>query len=189
MTAFSLRLLCELRVFFAVSLQALSCGSAQAQTNTSVYTPLDTKKCRTLQSSSSEGGSYFGRCPGISGYTLLLAEDDLRQTITVVTPRGTKHSLELWQVVSGGFSSLGPKAEWRMSRQKGKLVPVALIVRYNASENPEDSNKTTSYLAVAKITAKEICVTDKISPGASANEDARRAADAATTKACLKTQD
>ena len=76
-----------------------------------------------------------------------------------------------------------------MSRQKGKLVPVALIVRYNASENPEDSNKTTSYLAVAKITAEEICVTDKISPGASANEDAQRAADAATTKACLKTQD
>jgi hypothetical protein len=39
---------------------------------------------------------------------------------------------------------------------------------------------------VAKITPTEICVTDKISPGAKANEDARRAADAASTKPCLK---
>jgi len=183
------RLLTASQVFTAVSLLLLICGRVQAQTNTSVYTPLDPKQCRTLQSDSSEGGSYLGRCPGTSGYTLLVAEGDLRQNITVVTPQGKKHSLELWQVVSGGFSSLGGKAEWRMSRQKGKLVPVALIVRYNASEDPENSNKTTSYLAVAKITTAEICVTDKISPGASANDDARRAADVATTKACLKTQD
>jgi hypothetical protein len=187
--AVRIRLLCESQAFIAVSFLFLICGSVHAQTNTSVYTPLDPKQCRTLQADSSEGGSYLGRCPGTSGYTLLVAEGDLRQNITVVTPRGKKHSLELWQVVSGGFSSLGPKAEWRIRLQKGKSVPVALIVRYNASENPEDSTKTTSYLAVAKITPEEICVTDKISPGTSANEDARRAADVATTRACLKTQD
>jgi hypothetical protein len=43
-----------------------------------------------------------------------------------------------------------------------------------------------SYLAVAKITATEICVTERISPGPKANEYARRAADAATSKPCLK---
>jgi hypothetical protein len=43
-----------------------------------------------------------------------------------------------------------------------------------------------SYLAFAKITSNEICVTDKISPGPKANEDARRAADAAASKPCLK---
>jgi hypothetical protein len=186
--AVSIRLLSESQAFLAVFFLLLSWVSAQAQTNTSVYTPLNTKQCRTLKSESSEGGDYLGRCPGTSGYVLLVEEGDLRQNITVVTPRGAKHSLELWQVVSGAFSNLGPKAEWRMSRQNGKLVPVALIVRYIASEDPENSNKTTSYLAVAKITAQEICITDKISPGATANEDARRAADTATTKACLKTQ-
>jgi hypothetical protein len=81
---------------------------------------------------------------------------------------------------------VGPKAEWRLVTQNRKLVPVALIVRYNASEDPESPNKITSYLAVAKITQIEICVTDKISPGPNANEDARRAADAASTKPCLK---
>ena len=127
---------------------------------------------------------YEGRCRGTAGYSLLLSEGDLRQNITVVTPRGTKHSLDLWDVISGGFSSVGPKAEWRMAKQK----PVALIIRYNASEDPNQANKLTSYLAVTKITTSEICVTDKIPPGASANEDARRAADESANKPCLKRQ-
>jgi hypothetical protein len=116
----------------------------------------------------------------------VVSEGDLRQNVTVVTPRGAKHSLELWDVVSGGFSSLGPKAEWRLNVEKGKLAPVGLIVRYNANEDPDQPNKLTSYLAVSKITATEICVTDKIAPGPSANDEARRAADAAATKPCLK---
>jgi hypothetical protein len=162
-------------------------GSATAQTtNRSVYTALEAKKCRTIKANSSEAADYEGRCPGVAGYTLVVVEGDLRQNITVVTPRGSKHSLDLWEVVSGGFSSLGPKAEWRMSKQNGKLLPVALIVRYNASEDPEQSTKITSYLAVTKITPTEICVTEKISPGPNANEDARRAADESANKPCLK---
>ena len=100
----------------------------------------------------------------------------------MITPKRVEHSLELWSVVSSGFSSVGPKVEWRLA----KATPVALIIRYNTSEDAEAPNKNTSYLAVAKITATEICVTDKISPGPTANEDARRAADAASTKPCLK---
>ena len=117
---------------------------------------------------------------------MLLSEGDLRQNITVITPKGTKHSLDLWSVVSGGFSSVGPKAEWRIATQNEKSVPVALILRYNASEDADQPDKLSSYLAVTKITPTEICVTDKISPGANANEDARRAADASSTKPCLK---
>jgi hypothetical protein len=110
----------------------------------------------------------------------------LRQNITVITPEGKKYSLDLWDVISGGFSSVGPKAEWRLAMQNGKLTPVGLIVRYNASENPDKPDDRTSYLAVAKITSTEICVTDKIFSGPKANEDARRAADASSTKPCLK---
>ena len=160
--------------------------AGQAQPNQSVYTSLDAKQCRTLKSDASEAGDYLGRCKGIDGYSLLLAEGDLRQNLTVVTPSGTKHSLELWNVISGGFSSLGPKAEWRVSTQGKTVVPVALIVRFNASEDPENSKKITSYLAVTKITNSEICVTHKIGPGAQANEEARRAADDAVDKPCLK---
>ena len=153
----------------------------------SVYTSLTVKNCRTIKTETTGAGDYEGRCPGVSGYSLTLLEGDLRQNIIVNTPKGAKHSLELWDVVSGAFSHVGPKAEWRMTRQKGKLHPVALIIRYNASENPDNPNKHTSYLAVAKITATEICVTDKISPGPNANTEARRAADSAATKPCFKT--
>jgi hypothetical protein len=88
-------------------------------------------------------------------------------------------------VVGSSFSSLGEKAEWRVRTQKGKVVPVALIVRYNLS-NSEDSTKTASYLAVAKITASKICVTEKIAPGAGANVAARTAADKSADKPCLE---
>jgi hypothetical protein len=164
-------------------------GTVVAQSNKSMYTPLGEKQCRKIKSAEAGDDGYEGRCPGVAGYTLLLSEGDLRQNITVITPKGAKHSLELWVVISGGFSSVGPKAEWRMSMQNGKLAPVALIVRYNASENPDQPDKLNSYLAVSKITATEICVTDKILPGANANEDARRAADTAATKPCLKKPD
>ena len=157
-------------------------ATAAAQSNRSVYTPLGDKQCRVIKSAEAGDDGYEARCRGTAGYTLLLSEGDLRQNITVITPQGAKHSLDLWSVVSGGFSSVGPKAEWRMA----KSAPVALILRYNASEDPEKPDKRTSYLAVTKITPIEICVVEKISPGPTANEDARRAADASSTKSCLK---
>ena len=160
--------------------------TAAAQTNSSVYTSLGERQCRKIKSAEAGDDGYEGRCRGVAGYTLLLSEGDLRQNITVITPKGAKHSLELWDVISGGFSHVGPNAEWRMAKQNGKLSPVGLIVRYNANEDPEAPNKQNSYLAVSKITATEICVTDKILSGPKANEDARRAADTAATKPCLK---
>ena len=175
----------------ATKLCALLCligffSTVAGQSNQSVYTPLADKQCRKLKSAEAGDDGYEGRCRGVAGYALLLSEGDLRQNITVITPKGAKHSLELWDVISSAFSSVGPKAEWRMAMQNGKLAPVALIVRYNASENPDQPDKLSSYLAVSKITSTEICVTDKILPGPNANEDARRAADTAATKPCLK---
>ena len=173
---------------FTLTLMLFSAATTMAQTNSSVYTPLAEKQCKTIKGPDRETGDYEGRCPGVAGYTLIVTEGDLRQNVTVVTPKGAKHSLELWEVISGGFSSVGAKAEWRMAKQDGKPKPVALIIRYNANDDPESPNKQSSYLAVTKITATEICVTDKIMPGAKANEEARTAADAAANKPCLKKQ-
>ncbi len=181
-------MIAKLGLALLVTLCPLVAEISQAQTIRSVYTNLGEKQCRTIKSSAEEAGEYLGRCPGIAGYSLLVAEGDLRQNITVVTPKKTEHSLDLWSVVSPAFSSLGPKAEWRVTTQKNKVVPVALIVRYNASENSENPDKTTSYLAVIKITSSDICVTDKVSPNPKANEDARRLADQSATKPCLKAQ-
>lgn len=171
------------RVVFFISVCAVS---ASAQANRSVYTNLGEKSCKTIKADSSEAGSYEAICRGVGGYKLQVEEGDLRQNIQVITPAGQKHSLDLWTVIGSSFSSLGEKAEWRVKTVKGKVVPVGLIVRYNLS-NPEDSTKITSYLAVTKITAAKICVTDKIGPGADANVAARAAADKSADKPCLET--
>ena len=163
----------------------LASSSISLAQNRSVYTSLEAKQCRTIKTETTGAGDYEGRCRGVAGYSLTLLEGDLRQNIIVNTPKGAKHSLELWDVISGGFSSVGPKAEWRMAGKNSK--PIALIIRYNASENPDNPDQRTSYLAVAKITHTTICITDKISPSANANTEARRAADAAASKPCLKT--
>ena len=156
-----------------------------AQSIDSVYTSLSTKACRTIRSTSYGTGSYVGICPGVAGYKLQSEEGDLRQNIQVITPTSKKHSLELWSVVGSGFSGLGEKAEWRVKRQGSKVTPIALIVRYIVAD-AERNGKDTSWLAVAKITADKICVTDKIAPGANANVAARNAADNAATRPCLE---
>lgn len=168
----------------SILLLSLSCNAPAATPITSVYTALDGANCKTLESSEEGGGWYKGRCKGLGGYDLLIMEGDLRQTITVVDPKKTEHPLELWNTVSSGFSSLGSKAEWRIQKQGNKPVPIALIVRFNASEDPEHPEKNTSYLVVSKITATTSCVTDVIKPQANANELARKLADQAAKKAC-----
>ena len=162
---------------------------ADAQQNrasiTSVYTNTGGKGCRTIEYLK-ETGDIVQSCPGIAGYKLEIADSDARMSVTVVAPGGLKSELNYWNVITHAFSSVGDKAEWRVRKVNGKVVPVALIVRVNASENPEAPGKMVSYLAVAKVTPQKSCVTEKIAPSATANEEARRAADSAARKPCLE---
>jgi hypothetical protein len=147
----------------------------------SVYTSLSGCKLVTTDVESATQA-----CLGVGGYKLQLEYGDARDSITVISPNGKKHPLRFGEILSSGFSNVGEKAEWRVTSKNGKVVPIALIVRFNASENPEDSSKSTSYLVVTKITPQKICVTDKIAPSSTANEEARRAADASASKPCLQ---
>ena len=164
--------------FFVLSLLWAGPGVASAQI-TSKYTSLSSKVCKELKSTDEEGTSYEGECPGLSGYKLRLLEGDLRQSVDVVTPGRKTHQLAFWNI-SSAFSHVGEKAEWRM---RGR-TPVALIFRFNASEDLENTEKHTSYLVVAKVTKNEICVTDVLKPGRSQNLDARKAADSSAARPC-----
>lgn len=150
---------------------------ASAQ-NKSIYTSLETKNCKTLEQSDEGSGWYRGECAGVGGYKLEVTEGDIRQSVNVVEPGGKIFELNFAQV-SSAFSTVGAKAEWRM---KGK-VPVALIVRFNASD-PEDSAKSTSYLIVSKISQTESCITDVVNPSKTQNATAQKLADAALKKTC-----
>jgi hypothetical protein len=149
----------------------------------SVYTNLSGPTCKTLEENADEGWAK-GRCKGTAGYMLEWEDADARQTLNVIDPNGKSFPLDLSATVSGGFSSLGDKAEWRVQQEGKKTIPVALIVRFNVSEDPDKPEKTTSYLTVSKITGNAVCVTDVVEPGSKANEQARELADAAASKPC-----
>jgi hypothetical protein len=173
------------RVALTIIFACTAASFAKAQVKTSIYTDLSPRRCKTV-SVDKESGASIQTCAGVAGYSLQVADADARQSITVITPAGAKHELNLWQVISSAFSSVGGKAEWRMARKNGRPVPVALIVRFNANENSEFPNRVTSYLAVAKITPDKICVTHKIPSSRTANAEARRAADSAAAAPCLQ---
>lgn len=148
----------------------------------SVYTSLADADCRLVEKDE-ETGATSSRCPGTAGYALLVHDYDARMTVDVVAPDGRTHRLRYSGVITSAFSSLGPRAEWRMRGGK----PVALIVRVNAFEDPEAPNRATSYLAVARITPREVCVTDRIPPTTpNANEAARQAADQPASRPCMR---
>ena len=149
-----------------------------------VYTDLTEDRCSDVEEDEAEEWSVQ-TCSGIGEFSLRVSEGDLRQTIDVVFPDGSKHELEMWTIVSSGFSTVGDKAEWRINKMDGKSVPVALIVRYNVNSDPEDTEKITSYLTVSKITEDDACITDVIKPIRNANERARELAETAATRPCL----
>ena len=148
----------------------------------SVYTDIAANKCKTIDSNEDEGW-ITQMCDGVGGYKLEVFEADIRQSINVIAPNGKKSELDFQANVSGSFSSLGEKAEWRVREKDGKSVPFALIARLNAS-NPDNETKSTSYLVVSKINADKSCITDVIKPSANANEEARKAADNSANKPC-----
>lgn len=166
-------------VFAAICVFSLT-GFALAQ-NKSVYTSTRTSACRTISSDETGAGSYEGECRGVGGYKVRVLEGDIRQTINIITPAKKKFELNFWSFY-GGFSSIGEKIEWRTKAG----VPVALISRFNVAD-PENSEKNTSYLMVAKIGKSMSCVTDIVPPGTGQNEKARVLADTASTKPCKKT--
>ncbi len=62
-----------------------------------------------------------------------------------------------------------------------RAIPIALIVRVIGYG---DGKKTTSFLAVAKVTKEKICITDRIEATGVENMQARKAADRSAEKNC-----
>lgn len=173
------------RSLFVLALLALAALTPADDSNVdSIYTDLAEPPCDVVFEDD-ETGSVTLRCEGPEDYALLLHDGDARMSVTVVTPDGQEHDLNYWSVVTRAFSALGPKAEWRFRSKEGSLLPNAIIVRVNAYEDPENPDKITSYLAVAKIDDSGICVTDRVPPVAEQNVRARELADASAGKPCL----
>ncbi len=160
-------------------------GGARSQGATIIYTDLSPAVCETVRTDP-ETGDVEQRCPGVAGYSLRVHDADARQSVDVIAPGGARSPLQYTTVITTAFSSLGPRAEWRVRRRNGRAAPYALIVRVNAYEDPSNPERATSYLAVARINARGTCVTERIPPGANQNLQARQAADRAAGRPCLE---
>lgn len=162
---------------FALALGASAAASAGTGMQ-SVYTSLEGKSCKKVIDDKTTG-AFTLHCPGSAGFALQVLDDDERSSVNLVGPDKKVYELNYWEVVTGGFSTLGKKAEWRLARIDGKMVPAALIVRVNSVDQSDlDHPKQVPLLAVAQIRKAEACVVKTIGAGAAtANADARAIAD------------
>ena len=165
-------------------IMALAVTTASGQAIQSIYTDLN-KNCKTLERDDEAAGYILEQCQGVAGYKILVANGDDRANIEIVKPDGSKHDLNFGQIGGAGFSSVGAKAEWRVKREKGKIVPIAIIIRFDLVTDASNPGKTTSYLVVSKITPQKICRIVQVEPGPKANEEARRVADSSAGTPCI----
>ena len=130
--------------------------------------------CELLRENREEGGFFETMCPGLGGYRLRLTESDLRQNLAIVAADGGETDLALGRIGGGGFSSLGPTAEWRGPAGE-PFAPDSLIVRYRVAEKPHPEPETAYLLAIDL--GPRACVVARVAPGPAQNDIARARAD------------
>ncbi|MGY0504514.1 hypothetical protein [Luteimonas sp. e5] len=144
------------------------------------YTTLSGAHCRS-QSAGDEISSTRTVCDGVSPYRLAVTDSDGRQELELIEGEGEPQSLELGRKVSIGFSELGDTVEWWPMEE---VAPTALIVRFNAQDEPDQPERVTSSLVVVKLAGSGSCVTEVIAPAAEQNRLAREAAARAANAPC-----
>ncbi len=149
--------------------------------NTSSYTTIEQKDCRTLDS---DGVGSIQACEPFEDITVKVIEGDLRQSI-ILTREGKEYNLNFWSIISPMFSYLGNKIEWRHELEKPKNLK-GMIVRFEASDNFDNLDKHSSYLVVSKITKDNMCVVAKVAPSEEQNKVARKILDSNKSLPCLK---
>jgi hypothetical protein len=164
-----------LRFSLAIAAVLWATGTAVAG-NSSAYTDFDLAKCtRVTPETSGEDGESSGifQCAGYKGVPVYFTEGDLRSFVAFGTGGDTHCAFH--QTFSG-FNSVGNKIEWRL--RKGK--PIAAILRWKVSYDPENAEKTKDWLVVSKLANGQSCQMGYVEGGyPKANEKARWLADTA----------
>jgi hypothetical protein len=179
--------------FLSLSSCSGSEGNDAGQTSVateSIYTELTPATCRTEIDNSDPNETPYQVCPGVAGYSLILRlVDSGRQSIDVVDPAQRVFPLAYHEFVTRHMSTIEGRAEWRVTTQDGRQVPIALIVAVHAREDLDNPETVTHhYLAVAKVAPNEACVTQTIVEGSRAESAVRSAADSAGATPCLAAQ-
>lgn len=168
-----------------------ACGSrdgAAAASIESMSSGIGRETCAETVDEDDPNSTPILLCPGVLGYSLVLRHvDSGRWSADVRTPARGDFPLELHVYVTRHMFQLEPQVEWRVSTRRGRSTPIALIIGVQAHENLQEPQEVSrTYLTVAKITAQEICVTNRIVKAAAHEAELRKAADAASGERCLE---
>ncbi|MBH5388638.1 hypothetical protein [Bradyrhizobium diversitatis] len=154
-------------------------GCANAQSVGSSYTSTAPKDCRQVGKPSDLDGSTTRVCPGKDGLVVLIAEDDLRETVSVGRNRKQAAEEPAADVWFAPFNSSESTVEWRTAGEK----PFAIIQRWHIADNADPDRqgrpKTKAMLVVTRLPPGPVCHVAYVDGIANptANELARKAAD------------
>jgi hypothetical protein len=154
------------RVLSCLCVLAVFTTAAAANPLKSLYTTVELKACTKIKRQR-DGGAW--RCDGLPGFPVYVAEDDLRQFISVGAHaekrRAATQTLGPFNSIFGGGSDRAT-IEWRFVLRNDRQVPYATIVRFHTSMEGRNGD----VLVVSKVTATETCHVAYVD--ALANEDA-----------------
>jgi hypothetical protein len=153
--------------------------SADAQSMVSTYTSTAPKNCRPVGRPSELDGSATRVCPGKAGLMVLIAEDDLREVVSVGRNRKAAAEEPAANIWFAPFNSSENTVEWRAAGTK----PFAIIQRWHIADGSDPDKQgrpnTKAMLVVTRLPPGPVCHVAYVDAIANpnANELARKAAD------------
>jgi hypothetical protein len=165
---------------------AIALLSIPAQAASSMYTDLYGKRCQTVEQDRGSGATTR-HCAGVGGYSLLVHEANAQTSVDIVTPGHAVYPLEYWEVVTPGLARVGRKAEWRVERRDGRLVPTALLVRLDTGNPITEGPRVASgsVITAARIEVDGACVVYQGNAAPKTADAAARSAAADPQRKCL----
>ena len=163
----------------AVLMICIGLNGADAQSVGSAYTSTAPTDCRQIGKASELDGSTTRACPGKAGLVVLIAEDDLREIVSVGRNRKAAAEEPAAKVWFAPFNSSETTIEWRMAGAK----PFAIIQRWHIADNSDPDKQgrpnTKAMLVVTRLPPGPVCHVAYVDAIANptANELARKAAD------------
>lgn len=152
---------------------------SNAETIGSSYTSTAPRDCRVTSASNGVDDSTIRVCLGKNGLIVLIAEDDLRETVSIGRTRLGASREPAAQTWFGPFNSTTNTVEWRAANGR----PYAIIQRWHIADNsdPDKDGRPIAkpMLAVTRLPPGPVCHVAYVDVQANpnANELARKAAD------------
>lgn len=168
-------------LWLALLLMGNGLDRAGAQSLGSSYTSTAPKDCRQIGKPGELDGSTTRVCPGRNGLLVLVAEDDLREVVSVGRNRKLAAEEPAAKVWFGPFNSSETTVEWRASGAK----PFAIVQRWHIADGTDLDKQgrpnTKAMLVVTRLPPGPVCHVAYVDAVANpnANELARKAADEA----------